>query len=466
MTLQSLPRAVGRQREVLYLPADGKAVVLGTAGSGKTTLAVLRSLYLSDKSTDHCGNTLLVTFNRSMVTHLKHLLGDVKWPALNIENYHKFARGYLSSRGKHMENSISSPGQRLRFIKSAIRKMLAEGASSSILSRTPEFFDEEFNWIQGHGIKDGESYVRAERIGRAGFRIVRAERPVVAELYWNYYLPQRRSGGKLYDWNDMASSVLRELSSDEKERRYRHIVIDEGQDFSPEMLRSLSSMVPPGGSLTFFGDMAQQIYGRRMSWRDAGLDKPKIWQFRENYRNTRQISRLALALAGMPHFSDDPDLVEPTTPSADGPLPLLKRMSEETKETRFVVAQASKLAQTGTVAILCRTKELEGLIQENVPARAVKIHSNMSQWPVGPRLFYGTYHSAKGLEFDAVFLPFLSEQFWPNPSDIEALGLQEATAKDSLLLYVGITRAKATLVLTYSGKMTSLLPRNRGLYQS
>ena len=43
----SLPRPIGRQREVLYLPADGYTVVLGTAGSGKTTLAILRSLYLS-----------------------------------------------------------------------------------------------------------------------------------------------------------------------------------------------------------------------------------------------------------------------------------------------------------------------------------------------------------------------------------------------------------------------------------
>ena len=439
--------------------------MLGTAGSGKTTLAVLRSLYLSDKSTDHCENTLLVTFNRSMVTYLKHLLGNVKRPMLNVENYHKFARGYLSSRGKNMQYSISGPRQRLGFIRSAVDRMLEEGTPSPILARPPEFFDEEFNWIQGHGIKDGKSYIRAERIGRAGTRIARAERPVVAELYWNYYLPHRSRGGKLYDWSDMASSVLKELSLDKTERRYRHVVIDEGQDFSPEMLRSLSALVPPDGSLTFFGDMAQQIYGRRMSWRDAGLDRPKIWKFRENYRNTKQISRLALALADMPYFSDDPDLVEPTTPSADGPLPTLRQMSDKSEETKFAVFQAVRLAQAGTVGILCRTKEQEGLIRSHLPAHVVQIHSNMSQWPIAPSLFYGTYYSAKGLEFDTVFLPFLSERCWPNPADVENLGYPEAAAKDSMLLYVGITRARAALVLTYSGEMTKLLPRNGGLYQ-
>lgn len=456
---------MGRQREVLYLPAEGKTVVLGTAGSGKTTLAVLRSLYLSDKSADHCGNTLLVTFNRSVITYLRHLLGNVKRPMLSVENYHKFARGYLSSRGKDMQDTISTPQQRLGFIRSAINRMLKERPPSSILARSPEFFDQEFEWIRGHGIKDWESYVRADRVGRAGARVARAERPVVAELYWNYYLPHRNLGGKLYDWSDMASSVLKELSLDKTERRYLHVVIDEGQDFSPEMLRSLSALVPPDGSLTFFGDMAQQIYGRRMSWRDAGLDNPKIWKFRENYRNTKQISRLALALADMPYFSDDPDLVEPTTPSADGPLPTLKRMSDNSKETKFAVSQAVRLAQAGTVGILCRTKEQESFIERHLPAHAVQIHSDMKRWPTGPGLLYGTYYSAKGLEFDTVFLPFLSERSWPNPTDVENLGYPEAAAKDSMLLYVGITRARATLVLTYSGEMTKLLPRKKGLYQ-
>ena len=41
-----------------------------------------------------------------------------------------------------------------------------------------------------------------------------------------------------------------------------------------------------------------------MSWRNAGLNAHRTWRFQENYRNTKQISRLALALAAMPHFPD------------------------------------------------------------------------------------------------------------------------------------------------------------------
>ena len=463
MPVTSLPRPVGRQREVLHLPADGHTVVLGTAGSGKTTLATLRSLYLADLSTDHGGHTLLVTFNRCLVTYMKSLAGAIDRPVV-VENYHRFARGYLSSRGEMPWGSICQSQERRHFIRLALQEWEAEGMRSTALQRPIEFFDEEFQWIQQHGISSVQGYVAAERTGRAAARVPRAERTALFNLYTRY-LSQRQRGGKSWDWDDLATGVIRELDSDDGERRYRHVVIDEGQDFSPEMLRSLAAAIPGEGSLTFFGDVVQQIYGHRISWRTAGLLAPRIWRFRENYRNTKQISRLALALAASPIFPDDPDLVEPTAPTADGPPPALVRLSSETQEREFVVSRATNLAQTGTAAILFRTREQEAGFKPHLPGHATRLHRDLAQWPNGPGLFYGTYHAAKGLEFDTVFLPFQSHQYWPHPSDVRILGEQEATIRASRLLYVGITRARSALILTYSGRITPLLPREESLFQ-
>ncbi len=463
MPLTSLPKPVGRQREVLYLPADGHTVVLGTAGSGKTTLAILRSLYLADPSTDHGGRTLLVTFNRCLVTYMKRLAGAIDRRVV-VENYHRFARGYLSSRGKMPQGSISQSRERRHFIRLALQEREAEGVRSVALQRPIEFFDEEFQWIQRHGIANVQGYVAAERTGRAAARVPRAERTALFDLYTRY-LNQRQHGGKSWDWDDLATGVIRELDSDDGERRYRHVVIDEGQDFSPEMLRSLAAAIPDEGSLTFFGDVVQQIYGHRISWRTAGLTAPRIWRFRENYRNTKQISRLALALAASPVFPDDPDLVEPTAPIADGPSPALVRLSSEAKEREFVVSQATRLAQTGTVAILFRTRDQERDFRRHLSEETTGLHGDLAQWPDGPGLFHGTYHAAKGLEFDTVFLPFLSYQYWPLPQDMRILGEQEATNRSSRLLYVGITRARSALILTCSERITPLLPREEGLFQ-
>src|SRR5436190_2683875 len=94
-----LPTPIGRQRDVLYLPASGQTVVLGTAGSGKTILAILRAAYLAHPATEHSGRTLLLTFNKALVAYLKHLAGS-ELEGVTVENYHRFARGYLNARGK------------------------------------------------------------------------------------------------------------------------------------------------------------------------------------------------------------------------------------------------------------------------------------------------------------------------------------------------------------------------------
>ena len=463
MTVASLPRPVGRQREVLYLPAQGHTVVLGTAGSGKTTLAILRSLYLSDASTTHGGRTLLVTFNRCLVTYMNHLAGADQ-RQVDVRNYHHFARGYLGSRNKLPWGSICRSDERLRFIEAVVNAARIAGVQSSTLDRPREFLNEEFQWIQRHGIGSEQEYVDAERTGRST-RVRRAERAAVFDVY-RRYLERRAEAGKLYDWDDLAGAVHRELADDGGDRLYRHVVIDEGQDFSPEMLRSLAAAIPGNGSLTFFGDIAQQIYGHRMSWRNAGLNARRIWRFQENYRNTKQIARLALALAAMPHFPDDPDLIEPTAPAADGPLPVLMQRPSESAEREFVVSQAADRARIGTVAVLFRTREHEAAVRPHLPSGATRLHRELNVWPTGPGLFYGTYHASKGLEFDTVFMPFLSAERWPHPPDMEILGREEAAVRDSRLLYVGITRARSTLVLTHTGQPTALLPTTAGLYQS
>jgi len=47
-----LPTSRCRQRGVLYHPGSGNVVVLGTVGSGKTTMAILRAAYLAKAFTD------------------------------------------------------------------------------------------------------------------------------------------------------------------------------------------------------------------------------------------------------------------------------------------------------------------------------------------------------------------------------------------------------------------------------
>ena len=91
----------------MALPAKGHIVVLGTAGSGKTTIALLRAHHLAN--IPNGGRVLLVTFNGALVEYMRGM-SNSRAAKLVVESYHKFARGYLNSRGNMQRmNGILGP---------------------------------------------------------------------------------------------------------------------------------------------------------------------------------------------------------------------------------------------------------------------------------------------------------------------------------------------------------------------
>ena len=60
----------GKRKEVMALPAKGHIVVLRTAGSGKTTIALLRAHHLANIPN---GGRVLQRFNRRFISILKIL---------------------------------------------------------------------------------------------------------------------------------------------------------------------------------------------------------------------------------------------------------------------------------------------------------------------------------------------------------------------------------------------------------
>lgn len=468
-----LPTPEGRQKEVLCLPEKGHYVVLGTAGSGKTTLAIHRAAYLARRIKTN-QKVLLVTFNKSLVTYLNSI-SDNNLYKVDVRNYHWFARGYLGFKGMLGRNDIvpsmnyDKENRKLTFIKMAIEEIAQSEGSNSTLSRAPEVFYEEICWMQKMGITTLEEYVDAERIGRSGTRITRENRKHFFDVYQMYLEIRDRNNFK-YDWDDIAFTVKEELENDKDERIYKHIIIDEGQDLSPIMLQSLAFAIPEDGSVTFFGDVAQQIYGGRISWRNAGLKvtKNEIWKFDQNYRNSKEIADLAIAISKQTFFKQNTDLVTPVEPKASGPKPVLAKFNDEDAELDWVVKNAISIAARQTVAILVRTRELVKVVKRKLNSNRAsyqELDRDLSSWDSNPGISVGTYHSAKGLEFDTVFAPYCSESRIPDQDKITALeDREEALSEECKLIYVAVTRAKRGLVISYSGQAAEIIPVSDSLY--
>jgi superfamily I DNA/RNA helicase len=457
----SLPGPRGHQSDVIFLEEKGHQVVLGTAGTGKTTMAVLRADHLAAPTSRNHGRVLVVTYNNTLVTYLRYLNEGVRRD-ITVETYGRFARGYLHSVGLMPGyGAIATPGQRRYWVERAVKEVASRYRPSPFFERDTAFFLDELEWISGMGIQSLNEYKVADRVGRkAG--LADDWREVVWRILVEYRRLRHETGPK-YDWYDLPTAVRTMLSFDTRPRRYRHVVIDEGQDLSPEAVRSLVEACDPEGSVSFFGDYHQMIYGQGISWRSCGLKIKKVQRFADNYRNTTAIARLAIAMSRMPAMvGDDEDLVEPKEPTADGPPPTLAACRDERQEIEVVRAQARDLAQNGTVAVLARTWADARRVCAGLNVR--KLHHELRTWDATPGIYCGAYHSAKGLEFDAVIMPFCGESHMPHPDVTTAFGPEGAAARETRLLYVGITRARTDLLLTYSSQITPLLPPDDGLY--
>jgi superfamily I DNA/RNA helicase len=452
---------VGRQSEVLYLPPSGHVAVLGTAGSGKTTLALLRSEYLASPDCGNAGRVLLLTFNSMLAKYLASFR-EIQQSNIDVRHYHHFAKGYLSSRGKLGPSGDICQAE--TFIESAANELAENQPSDPTFRRPLPFLVDEIAWLARLQVGSRKEYVESERSGRHGTRLARKDRPSLWALR-ERYIELRTEAGYRYDWDDIASAVQRELAADTSSRVYKHIVIDEGQDFSPAMLKSLVNAVDPAGSITLFADMAQQIYGHRLSWRDGGLNIKKVWLFQQNYRNTRQVAAVAKAISEMPYFADTDDMVLPDNQQADGPKPVLMGRQSVAEEFDFAVEQAKRLVRTGSVAILLPTRARERGIAERLgSATSYKLHKSLPAWQHGSSIYYGTYASAKGLEFQTVILPDVSDGTFPSAADISGNGQDEALRRTGKLFYVAVTRAKVNLLITYAGRPSALIPRADGLW--
>lgn len=206
-------------------------------------------------------------------------------------------------------------------IEQALERLKTEHPAESTLKRPKEFFVDEITFIERFGFNNFAEYREAERIGRASSNIKRENRKWIFAVYEEYQTLRQTDGPK-YDWDDLAFYVFRELQEDDSERRYTHIIVDEGQDFSPMMIKSLVAATAQDGSFTFFGDVAQQIYGSRLSWRDSGITTNKIWRFDVNYRNPESIVAFATAITETKYWRQDRDMVEATSQVAKGPMSL------------------------------------------------------------------------------------------------------------------------------------------------
>ncbi len=441
------------QRELVERDYNGPARVAGSAGTGKTIVAVHRAVFLARKYVD--SRVLLTTFSEplsnALATKLRHLIGNQPRLGERIEVQS------LNAIGRRLyERNIGKP----RFATAdTLRELLSKAAQETPESRfSLQFLLSEWEQIvDAWQLVTWESYRDVVRLGRK----TRLKEPQRA-LAWSIF-DKARAGLKdkqLITLSEMFSALAAFYSTNVS-RPFEFIIVDEAQDVSIAQLRFLAALGNDRANGLFFaGDLGQRIFQQPFSWKALGVDvRGRATTLRINYRTTHQIRMKADRLLG-PEMADVDGIVEQrkaTVSVFNGPPPTIQTFDSIEAESKGVGDWLRGRAQQGLlpheIAVFVRSEaELErARAAAELAAIPFKVLDNRVETVHG-KASIATMHLAKGLEFRAVAVMACDDEIVPLQQRIETVAddsdLEEVYNTERQLLYVACTRARDYLLVT------------------
>ncbi|MDE2201078.1 MAG: ATP-dependent helicase [Rhodospirillales bacterium] len=346
------------QRELVERRFGGPARVTGSAGTGKTVVALHRAVHLARQSPD--ARVLLATFSKSLRQALKiklgHLIGPADPAAARITvAYVDGIAHQLHEQALGVVPNIAMPAQ----IDAALKAAAEEPGERRFTQR---FLAAEWRQVvDAWQLRSWEAYRDVTRLGRKT-RIGGSQREALWGLFQRAqaYLHARN----LVTWAETVARVTDHYSG-AAAKPFTHAVIDEAQDISIPQLRLLAAIVPAGvDSLFFAGDIGQRIFQPPFSWLSQGVDvRGRSSSLKVNYRTSHQIRRRADLL--LPAHVRDVDGYEEgrrgTISVFDGPEPDVGLFGTVEDEVAFVGAWIGGLVTDGTapheIAVLVRSTD-------------------------------------------------------------------------------------------------------------
>ena len=441
------------QRQWVDRSYSGPARVSGSAGTGKTIVALHRAVTLAKSHSD--ARVLLTTYSDTLAnalhTKLKRLIGNEPRLAERIDVYS------IGAIGKRFANMFKIQSN---FVTTDSLEEYLKEASNEISNHkfTVQFLKAEWEQVvDAWQLKDWESYRDVVRLGRRT-RLPEPQRKILWEIFNS--VRNKLVNAKLTTQSEMFVALAEKIKNDTRPA-FNFAVIDECQDLNISHIKFLAALGDGrSDSLFFAGDLGQRIFQQPFSWKALGVDiRGRSRTLRINYRTSHQIRKHADKLLG-PITSDIDGNVEDRTDTIsifNGPDPIITRCDSREKEIEIVANWISKQIKEGIqpheVGIFVRTEKELGRVKTAV--ESAKVHYKLLDDQVDTSSGFvsiGTMHLAKGLEFRCVVVMACDDEILPLRERIESIGdeaeLQEVYDTERHLLYVACTRARDNLLIT------------------
>jgi hypothetical protein len=430
------------QRALVDQMFAGPARVAGSAGTGKTIVAIHRAVRLARQNSG--ARILLASFSQpladSMAKKLLVLAPETGGIVPRITT--------ASFRGIAEQMHQLEHGVRPRIASELfLRERLRDAATKADLKGFSERFllSEWTNVIDAWRIVAPEAYATVQRMGRKS-RLGPNQR----ERLWPVFASVRASllSERYTTWSEVFTSLAGSIV-DRKTKPFDHIIIDEAQDLAPAELRFFAALAPATADAIFLsGDVGQRIFQHPFSWAGLGIDvRGRSHTLKVCYRTSQQIRCAADKL--LPTVLRDNDGLQDERRGIisvfSGPPPEIRTFDNEREEADSVRATIKTWLNEGIapheIGVFVRTSKLIPRARASVPdidKSAEIVTSPMSL--------------AKGLEFRAVVVMACDEGSLPLDERVadaaDEAELDDVYETERRLLYVACTRAREHLILT------------------
>jgi mRNA-degrading endonuclease RelE of RelBE toxin-antitoxin system len=441
------------QRQLVERNYNGPSRVSGSAGTGKTIVALHRAVHLARANPET--RLLLTTFSETLANALRSKL------RLLISNEPRL--------GERIEvHAMNSIGKRLHEVNlgkvqiagsDTIREIIQEASEAAQGNRFSLHFliTEWEQVVDGWQLDSWEAYRDVSRLGRKT-RLKEPQRAFLWSIFEDVRSKLRSKEEITYPgmFNRLASHFEGNARSP-----FDFVVVDEAQDVSIAQLRFLAALGADRPNKLFFaGDLGQRIFQQPFSWKALGVDvRGRSTTLRINYRTSHQIRMQADRLLG-PEVSDVDGNVEDrkgTVSLFNGPTPtirILETIAEENKIVgKWLKARTSEGLQPHEVAVFVRSSAELDRVKAAVKHAELplKVLDDNVETAFG-KISIGTMHLAKGLEFRAVAVMACDDEVIPSQERIETVAddadLEDVYNTERQLLYVACTRPRDHLLVT------------------
>ena len=449
------------QREIVDGNWRGPFRAIGAPGTGKTVCAMHRCKTILERSDD--ARVLFTTYDKFLAQDINHelksFLGDEQANRCEVFDLDSLASEALRTLG--MTEKV------IKRESGAYRYLLTEAAKHSSFAHElgNDFLEQEFtSVIMEQGIYDKASYVRADRRGRV--KPLTAQQKLDLFPVFEKYRELVRANNNLFQ-EDAYWLLINKIREGSWSSPFSDVIVDEVQDFGRAGLTLIAALAATAQdqqpSVFMVGDQNQRISGRKYSFADCGLKiRGRARRLRKNYRTSSEIfSRSLEVLTNLPDPQrEDEDDLSDTFSAFSGPTPILQGFSDSTSEMEGLLSWLNDIADRYPLEEVCVvSQDILSLkrIKECLAANGMTWHeirglAGNASGRSGLRL--STLDRIKGLEFSAVAIVGMGERgragkraTVPSDEDIRARNR----------LFVGMTRAKTELYISYYGALTKLL---------